>query len=64
MLSHSAEAASWQEARRNLSRTREEVLGAWSEVPVGVLELLQAFVYGGLEKGTEEFNGSPSGISD
>lgn len=40
------------------------MLGAWSEVPVGILELLQAFVYGGLENGTEKFNNSPSGISD
>lgn len=40
------------------------MLGAWSEVPVGILELLQSFVYGGLENGTEEFNDSPSGISD
>lgn len=37
------------EARGTHSRTGEEVLGAWSKVPVGILELLQAFVYGGLE---------------
>lgn len=40
------------------------MLGAWSKVPVSILELLQAFVCGGLENGTEEFSGSPSGISD
>lgn len=37
------------EARGTHSRTGEEVLGARSKVPVGILELLQAFVYGGLE---------------
>lgn len=37
------------EGRGTHSRTGEEVLGAWSKVPVGILELLQAFVYGGLE---------------
>lgn len=40
------------------------MLGAWSEVPVGILELLQAFVYGSLENRTGEISGSPSGISD
>lgn len=38
------------EAREIHPRTGEEVLGAWSKVPVGILELLQAFVYGGLEE--------------
>lgn len=32
-------------------RTGEEVLGARPEVPVGILELLQAFVDGGLQDG-------------
>lgn len=40
------------------------MLGAWSEVPVGILELLQAFIYGGLEDGTEELSGSPLCIPD
>ena len=40
------------------------MLGAWSKVPMGILELLQAFVYGGLESGTEQFSGSLPGISD